>query len=514
MSFLDLVELKNFNLFPEYFLGITALYILVVVVLISYNVYGLIVQKALSESVGLVLLLACCLMLNDNLILKESDFVLYFILGFSKSTITDPFSFFSKFIVSFFSALYFFIIADFLKDYRLMFFEYLLILLFATLGLILLCSSNDLLTAFLAIELISLSSYILAAFKKTSSYSAEAGIKYLVTGAISSAFFLLGSSFMYAYSGSLNINDFGIIISNDFWLDVNESSNLFEPLVEIGLSFVIFSLAIKLALAPTHVWSLDVYEGSPTMSTFFFAVVTKLSFFVFLVRISYTISLTCSITYKFYGILIGILSVFVGSFGGLRQRKLKTLLAYSSVSHMGYVLLAFSAGSSFGAEMLLFYLVIYLLSGLGVWFILLATRVNQKNYNEKFTKELGDLALLRDSNPAFALALALTIFSIAGIPPLIGFFAKIGIFLSVLHAQYYFVALLAILCSVISTFYYLRIIKISYFENILVGTLYYPIVNSKIFLFSIFIFFLIVFFLNPTFLYLLTHKVILCSYIR
>lgn len=341
MSFLNLVELKNFNMFPEYFIGISALYILVVVVLISYNLYGLVVQKALSESVGLVLLLACCLMINDDLVLKENNFVLYFIIGFSKSTITDPFSFFTKFIVCFFSALYFFIIADFLKEYNLLSFEYLLILLFAVLGLILLCSSNDLLTAYLAIELISLSSYILAAFKKTSSYSAESGIKYLIIGAISSAFFLLGSSFIYAYSGSFSISDFGIIISNAFWFD--ENINLFEPLLEIGTSFIIFSLAIKLALAPTHVWSLDVYEGSPTISTFFFAVITKLSFFVFLVRISYTSSLTCNTTWKFYGILIGILSIFVGSFGGLRQRKLKTLLAYSSVSHMGYTLLAFSA---------------------------------------------------------------------------------------------------------------------------------------------------------------------------
>jgi NADH-quinone oxidoreductase subunit N len=513
MSFLYLLELKNFNLFPEYFIGISALYVLIIVVLISYNVYGLVVQKALSEGIGLVLVLACYLMLNDDLVFKETNFAFYFMTGFSKSAITDSFSFFTKFIVCFFSALYFFIIADFLKEYKLISFEYLLILLFAVLGLILLCSSNDFLTAYLAIELISLSSYILAAFKKTSSYSAEAGIKYLVTGAISSAFFLLGSSFIYAYTGSINITDSEFIVSNNFWFDSNETTSSFEPFLEIGLSFIVFSLAIKLALAPVHLWSLDVYEGSPTISTFFFAVITKLSFFVFLVRISYSIFLTGTNTCKFYGILIGILSVFVGSFGGLRQRKLKTLLAYSSVSHMGYVLFAFSAGTSFGAEMLLFYLIIYLISGFGIWFVLLATRINQKNFNKKLNKELGDLALLRDSNPAFALSLTLTIFSIAGIPPLIGFFAKIGIFLSMLHAQYFFVALLAILCSVVSTFYYIRIIKILYFENLLVGKLYYPIANSKTFLFSVFIFLLIFCFVSPTFLYLLTYKVVLCSYI-
>jgi NADH-quinone oxidoreductase subunit N len=512
MSLSNLVELKTFNVFPEYFIGISALYILVVVVLITYNVYGLIVQKAISECMGLILLLACYLILNDDLIFSANGFELYSVLGFYKSTITDYFAFFTKFVVCFFSALYFFIIADFLKEYKLTSFEYLLVLLFSILGLMLLCSSNDLLTAYLSIELISLSSYVLAAFKKTSSYSAEAGVKYLVTGAISSAFFLLGSSFMYAYSGTINISDFWVIMSDEGWFSDSEALYLFEPLLEIGMTFIVFSLFIKLALAPFHVWSLDVYEGSPTISTFFFAVITKLSFFVFLVRISYVAALKYYEAWQFYGIVIALFSVFVGSFGGLRQRKLKTLLAYSSVSHMGYALLAFSAGSRFGAEMLLFYLVIYMLSGLGVWFIILATRINRKRYTDKFSKELGDLALLRKSNPALAISLALTMFSIAGIPPLVGFFAKMGVFLSILHAKYYFVALLAILCSVVSTFYYIRIIKILYFENLLVGKLYYPITTSKSVLFSVLIFSLLFLFVNPAFLYLLVYKVILCSF--
>lgn len=513
MSFSNLVELKNFNVFPEYFIGISALYILIVIVLISYNVYGLLIQKALSECIGLTLFLACCLILNDDLVFSKNGLELYSMLGFSGAAVMDHFAFFTKFTVCFFSALYFFIIAGFLKEQKLTSFEYLLILLFAVLGLMLLCSSNDLLTAYLSIELISLSSYVLAAFKKSSSYSAEAGIKYLVTGAISSAFFLLGSSFMYAYSGTINITDFWLIMSNESWFNSNQTNDLLEPFLEIGLAFIIFSLFIKLALAPFHVWSLDVYEGSPTISTFFFAVVTKLSFFVFLVRISYSAAFKYYDTWQFYGIGIALLSVFVGSFGGLRQRKLKTLLAYSSVSHMGYALLAFSAGSRFGAEMLLFYLVIYMLSGLGVWFVILATRVNRKRYTDKFSKELGDLALLRKSNPALALSLTLTMFSIAGIPPLVGFFAKMGVFLSVLHAKYYFVALLAILCSVVSTFYYIRIIKILYFENLLVGRLYHPLVSSQTILFSVSIAALLFLFIHPTLLYLLVYKVILCSFV-
>lgn len=512
MSFSNLVELKTFNVFPEYFIGISALYILVVIVLISYNVYGLIIQRALSECIGLTLLLACYLVLNDDLVFSKDGLELFSTLGFYKASITDYFAFFTKFVVCFFSALYFFIIADFLKENKLTSFEYLLILLFAVLGLMLLCSSNDLLTAYLSIELVSLSSYVLAAFRKTSTYSAEAGVKYLVTGAISSAFFLLGSSFIYGFSGTINITDFWLIISDEGWYSLNTTDSLLEPFLEIGLAFIIFSLFIKLALAPFHVWSLDVYEGSPTISTFFFAVITKLSFFVFLVRISYIAAFKYYEIWQFYGIIIALLSVFVGSFGGLRQRKLKTLLAYSSVSHMGYSLLAFSAGSRFGAEMLLFYLVIYMLSGLGVWFVILVTQVNRKRYTDKFSKELGDLALLRKSNPALALSLTLTMFSIAGIPPLVGFFAKMGVFLSVLHAKYYFVALLAILCSVVSTFYYIRIIKILYFENLLVGKLYYPLLSSKTILFSFSIFSLLFFFLNPTVLYLTVYKVILCSF--
>lgn len=512
MNFSNLIELKTLNVFPEYFIGISALYIMIVVVLVSCNVYGLIVQKALSECMGFTLLLSCYLVFNDDLVFNKNGLEIFLMLGFYKASIADYIAFFSKFLVCFFSSLYFFIIADFLKHNKLTSFEYLLILFFAVLGLMLLCSSNELLIAYLAIELVSLSSYLLAAFKKTSTYSAEAGVKYLVTGAISSAFFLLGSSFIYGCSGTSNLTDFWLVISYESWFYSSITSTIFKPFLEIGLAFIVFSLFIKLALAPFHVWSLAVYEGSPSVSTFFFAVITKLSFFVFLVRMTYVAAFKYYEVWQFYAVIIAILSVFVGSFAGLRQRKLKTLLAYSSVSHMGYSLLAFSTGNQFGIEMLLFYLFIYMLSGLGVWFIILAIQVNRKQYTEKFSKELGDLILLKKSNPALALSFTLCMFSIAGIPPLVGFFAKMGIFLSVLQIRYYFVALLIVLCSIVSTFYYIRIIKIIYFENLLVGKLYFPLFSSKIVLFSFLILFLLFFFVNPTVLYLLVHKVILCSF--
>ena len=179
---------------------------------------------------------------------------------------------------------------------------------------------------------------------------------------------------------------------------------------------------------------------------------------------------------------------------------------------MGYSLLAFSSSSVMGVEMLLFYLVVYMLAGLSTWFIILSLRLNTKLYPYKFNKELGDLVLLRKSNPALAFSFALIMFSIAGIPPLIGFLAKLGVFLSLLYVQYFIVALFSVICSVISTFYYIRIIKILYFENFLTGKLYFPITTNKTLLFSILVFCLLFLFINPTFLYLVIHKSVWYSF--
>lgn len=176
---------------------------------------------------------------------------------------------------------------------------------------------------------------------------------------------------------------------------------------------------------------------------------------------------------------------------------------------MGYVLLAFSTSTYIGIQMLFFYLVIYIIAGLATWFIILTLRIKRRKTFNKYNKELGDFILLKKSNSALAFSFALTMFSIAGIPPMLGFLAKISVFLSVVGISYYIVALFSILFSVVSTFYYMRIIKILYFENTLVGKLYYPINNNKIILLSIFSLSLIFLFLNPTLLYLLNYKVIL-----
>lgn len=279
--------------------------------------------------------------------------------------------------------------------------------------------------------------------------------------------------------------------------------------LEFGLILVLFSLFIKLASAPFHIWSLDVYEGVPISSAFFFAVLTKLSIFVLLIRLCYYSFLTLKSCWQFYSLSVGLFSIFVGSFGGLREKRLKTLLAYSSISHMGYALIAFSTSTFIGVQMLLLYVFIYMLSGLSIWYVVILLVLKKPKAEQKYSKELSDIVLLRKSNLMLAISLSFSIFSVAGIPPLVGFFAKLNVLLAVVGDFFYLVGFLSILCSVVSTFYYIRIVKVLYFENLLVGKLYYPIKTTKTVFLGVLVFLLIFFFLNPTILYLVNYKSVL-----
>jgi NADH-quinone oxidoreductase subunit N len=437
-------------------------------------------------------------------------------------------------------------------------FEYTVLILISVFGLLLLCSSNDLITAYLSIELQSVAFYIMAAFKKNSTYSIESGLKYFIIGSLSSAFFLFGSAIIYGCVGSLNFDDIRMFLSlssiscAESFPNVNSnepvnltlssllnstnhsdlgsnfqilqyifneyssslaasstnyavvSSNFNLDFIYLGFIFLCLSLFIKLSLAPFHFWSLDVYEGAPNTTTMFFAIIPKIGLFVLLIRICYaSFYSNFSSVWQSYFLLIAVFSVFVGSVGGLEQRKLKSLLAYSSISHTGYLLLSFSSNSTEGMSMMLYYLAIYIISSLCFWSVYLFVNPKKKNYFKKQNKELGDLVLLRESNPLLALILAITLFSIAGIPPIVGFLAKIGVFLEVIKSSAYLIALLGILCSVASTFYYIRIIKILYFENVLVGKLYENISTKKSLLISLLALSLIVLCIDPSIIYFL-----------
>ena len=318
---------------------------------------------------------------------------------------------------------------------------------------------------------------------------------------------LIAQSYMPAITQIADMNSFFISFSGN---ETIESSSMFDLNFAIfGLLIVVLALFFKLALAPFHLWSPDVYEGSPSSSTFFFMVLSKFGIFVFLLRLCYFSFYSFIPYWQFYSIIVASTSVFIGSVAGLKQRKLKSLLTYSSINNMGFVLLAFSAGGFEGIQVKFYYLIVYILASVCIWSIVLNLQLKKNQYFEKQNRDLGDLALLQESNSVLAQNLGITLFSLAGLPPMVGFLAKMGVFKALSGVSIYYFSVINILFSVIATFYYLRITKIIFFENILVGNLYATINSKKVFIINLLTFLLIFLFFNPIFLYLYSYKITL-----
>jgi len=487
---------KEIIILPELFLGISLVYLVLHSTFLAVRKNYPLIQSSILYLGVLVLFLSCLLVLNDGLDVLEQSVL-------DDTIVNDYVSFFSKLVIGSLSLFCLLMIQPYLINQKINQFEYILLILFAVLGLFLLCSSNDLLTAYLAIELQSLAFYVLASFKRNSTYSVDAGIKYFILGAFSSSLFLFGSSLLYGVTGTINFEEF-----KDLYVNVSPGNNADLSnisLVQFGLVFILISLLFKLAIAPFHTWAPDVYEGSPSASTFFFAVVPKLAIFVLLLRIFYYSFFGFFESWRYFIVIVIVLSIIVGSFGGIEQRKLKSLLVYSSISHMGYALIAFSAGTFESIQMLFCYLVVYSFSGLCVWSIFVLTRL-KNNHLQKQNKDLTDLVSLGKSNYMLAIFFTTVLFSVAGFPPMIGFLVKISVFLTAIESSMFFVVLISILCSVIGTFYYIRLIKILYFEKVLVGKLYYPIQAQSSILISFLFFSFLFLFINPTLLYLFSYK--------
>ena len=522
---MNLILLKNVVVIPELFLGISIIYLLLFGSIVStYKTYPLI-QKIILKLSVLILFFSTYLIFNDQLLFNNGDVI------FNNTIICDFLGFSSKLLISLFSLICIIMIKYYLIDQKINQFEYLIVILIAVLGFLILCSANDLITAYLAIELQSLAFYIMAAFKKNSSFSVEAGLKYFILGSFSSALFLFGSSLIYGYTGSLNFSDFKLIFGHQYnflimkdWLlimlydivlgmrnvlDVIKLYNFPDiDIVHVGLFIITISLFFKLAVAPMHAWSPDIYENSPTSSTIFFAVVSKLGILVLLIRIFVYAFPGYVEPWGEYVALLAVISVIIGSITALEQKKIKSLLAYSSISHIGYILISFSSGTNEGFQSLYAYIIVYMLAGLCIWSIFLILRL-KSFYFQKQNKDLGDLTLLFKSNNIIAICFSIVLFSIAGFPPLIGFLTKMGIFLSAVEVGMYYVAIISILASVISTFYYIRIIKILFFEKSLVGNLYYPLEYTQTIVIVTSFFLFIYLFINPTLLYLISYKVAL-----
>ena len=507
---------KEVQLLPEIFLGISIIYLIIHGTFISVDTKYLLIHNSVIYLSILIMSMFCYLLLNNTI--EFNNFQI-----FNNTINIDFLGFCAKFWIALISIFCFLMIQYYIITQKINYFEYSILILFSLLGIFFLCSSNDLITAYLSIELQSLSFYILATMKKDSSFSVDGGLKYFILGAFSSSLFLFGSSILYGASGSVNFED----LKNLFFLIDLESDNVNEfssyiftkhlflngSLIQFALIFIFVSLLFKLGIAPFHLWSIDVYEGSPSSSTFFFAVIPKLAIFILLIRIFYSSFFEYAIKWRYYIVILALLTIIIGSFGGLEQKKFKSLLAYSSISHMGYTLIAFITGTFEGMQVLFCYLFLYMIVGLYMWSIFLVLRLKYK-YTKKQNKDLADLDSINKSNNILALFFSTVLLSIAGLPPMVGFLVKIGIFLASMEASIYFVAIISILCSVISTFYYIRVIKIMYFESSVAGKLYCPINSDMSVLIVCLFYFLLFLFVNPTLVYLISHKIVLLLSIK
>ena len=328
-------------------------------------------------------------------------------------------------------------------------FEYPVLILLASLGMCLMVSAQDLISLYLSLELQSLCLYVLAAFQRDSLRSSEAGLKYFVLGALSSGILLYGCSLLYGFSGTTN-----------FAALAKAATQAPDHLGFIfGLVFVLVGLAFKVSAAPFHMWTPDVYEGAPTPTTAFLAGAAKLAAVALLLRFVITGFFPMLVEWRQIIIVLAVASMALGAFAAIGQRNIKRLMAYSTIGHIGYMLTALAAGSSIGLRGILFYLALYLIMNIGVFCAILSMR-RQNNLVE----QIDDLSGLHERQPAMALLLAILLFSLAGVPPLAGFFGKFHVFLAVVEADLYPLAIIGVLVSVVAAFYYLRIVKMMYFD--------------------------------------------------
>jgi len=364
--------------------------------------------------------------------------------------ITDAFAVFTKILVLIGSGVVLLISGTYLRDHKIARFEYPILILLATLGMMIMISANNLMSLYVGLELQSLTLYVLAAMNRDRIRSTEAGLKYFVLGALSSGMLLYGISLVYGFAGTTDFTYLADTLKG-------EGANIG---VTIGMVFMMAGLAFKVSAVPFHMWTPDVYEGSPTPVTAFFAGAPKIAAMALFVRVLVSAFPNLLHEWQQVIIFISVASMLVGAFIALVQTNIKRLLAYSSIGHIGYALVGLAAGTQQGVEALLIYLAIYLTMTLGTFATLLTFR-----RSEGVVENISDLAGLSRNNLPMAVALAVLMFSLAGIPLLAGFWGKWYVFLAAVQAGLWPLALIGLLASVVSAYYYLRIIKVMFFEE-------------------------------------------------
>ncbi len=329
--------------------------------------------------------------------------------------------------------------------------EYPVLLILASVGLMLVVSSNNFLALYVGLELASLSMYVMASYNRDSTYSTEAGMKYFILGSLASGLLLYGISLVYGFAGTIDFSALALVF------ELNDTMNFG---LMLGVVFILIAFCFKISAVPFHMWTPDVYQGTPTAVVTFFATAPKIAFLALLARLSAEMFVHISHTTEQIIVTVCAASIIIGAVGALAQKNIKRILAFSSIGHIGYILLAITANSARGIESLYIYLVIYMIISFGVFSVLLLL----KEKNEEI-REIGQLKGLSQSHPAIAALLSITMFSMAGIPPFIGFFAKMFVFTSALQAGYFLLVVVAALSSVVACFYYIRIVKIMYFDS-------------------------------------------------
>ena len=426
--------MENLSLIlPEIFISLAIMLFLIIGVFkkgSSSLIYNL-------TTISLVILLAILLNLNSS---QETSL-------FNQSYKIDSLSNFMKIIMIISGIFVMLASSKYLQIIKISKIEYPVLVLSAILGMMVMISSNDLIVFYMGLELQSLALYVLASFNRDNLLSTESGLKYFILSALSSGLLLYGCSLIYGFSETTNFNE---ILNN---------SRGAEYGLTFGIVFILVGLAFKISAVPFHMWAPDVYQGSPTSVTIFFAILPKIAALTVFIRFLYVPFINMIDQWQMIIIFISIASMIFGAVAAIGQTNLKRLVAYSSIGHMGYALAGLSVGTNQGIQSSITYISIYFVMNLAFFSCLFMLRRGD-NYFEK----IDDLSGLSKNHPILAFSMMVILFSLAGIPPLAGFFAKFYIFMAVIEQSMYFLAVVGLLSTVVAAFYYLRIIKIIYFD--------------------------------------------------
>ncbi|UFS78251.1 NADH-quinone oxidoreductase subunit NuoN [Tardiphaga sp. 37S4] len=395
---------------------------------------------------GLVTTLAVCLLVvvgAAEIMLPAGKHV-----TFGGSFIVDDYARFLKVLAIIASAVTLILSREFLADQSRRIFEYAILVLLSTLGMMVLISAGDLIMLYLGLELMSLALYVVAASNRDNAKSTEAGLKYFVLGALSSGMLLYGASMIYGFTGTVS------------FAGIAAEAKTGNIGLVFGLVFLLAGLCFKVSAVPFHMWTPDVYEGAPTPVTAFFASAPKVAALAVFTRVTLTAFPGIVVQWQQVVVFVSLASMVLGSFAAIGQTNIKRLMAYSSIGHMGFALVGLAAGTQEGAQGVLVYIAIYVAMTLGTFAIILTMKRNGQP-----VETIKDFAGLSRTNPIIAFFFAMFLFSLAGVPPLAGFFGKFYVFMAAIKSGLFVLAVVGVLASVVGAFYYLSIVKLMYFDE-------------------------------------------------